>query len=418
MNRLAFCTLIFSFNLLNAQTPVSDSVSLGGGYASMSFYSLAVGETANVNAKDWDLQIWNNLMSSSIRVNDGAGVMLYRLQNDDTTNWMAIDTTGMTPLYNSDTTWEIGAFSALAGVHPDYGWGIYTGGGNLTGYRIFVIKTISGNYKKIWIKRLVYDGTNAYYEIAVGNLDNTGEQLVTIAKTAYPTKEFIYYAIDSAAVKDIEPAKTDWDLVLRRYQSYITLPPQPAQYYTVMGVLSHPAVTVAEARGVDVSINDYSAYPFEENISVIGSDWKNFNQGTFQWELIDSLAYFVSAQDGYIYKLVFTGFGGQGTGKVFFNKTQLEQASTAVADASIRALTVYPNPASDQVQALFVLRQESDMTIRILDLSGKIHFDSRLKARSGLNAFTLNTADFAQGFYLLSVNDGASQLTFKLVKNE
>ncbi len=410
------CMMLFSIFATQAQVAVNDSVSLSSNYANMSFYSLANGEQANVNAKDWDLQIWNNLMSASIRVNDGAGVMLYRLVNDDTTDWNSVDTTGMTPLYNSDTSWETGAFSALAGVHPDYGWGIYDdfNNGNLKGYRIFVIKTLNGNYKKIWVKRHVWDGISAaYYEIAIANLDNSNEENITISKTDYPTKSFTYYSIDSAEIKDIEPQKNNWDIVLRRYQTLTQ-----GQYYTVMGVLTHPDVLSAEARGVEVSSNDYTPYSFSENISVIGSDWKNFNQSTFQWEIMDSLAYFVAAQDGYYYKVIFTGFGGQGTGKVVFNKTQLEPPATAVSEVSnLESLTTYPNPATDRIQTLFTLKNDADVTVRVLDLAGKSHLSIAAQARAGLNNFSLNIAELSQGFYLLSVDDGNSKLTFKFVKN-
>ncbi len=415
MKKIFLCALIFSFGILCAQTPVNDSVSLGANYTKMSFYSLPDGETANVNAKDWDLQFWTSLMDASIRTNDGAGVLLYRLQNDDTTAWMSVDTSGMTRLYNSDTTWAIGAFNALSAGIFDYGWGDYCNcpTHDVNGKRIFVIKTITGNYKKIWVRILGFGDT---YEIRIGNLDNSGEITVSLSKSAYPGKDFFYYAIDSAQVKDTEPQKTSWDILFRRYQSYISFPP-PAQYYTVMGVLSNPAVPVAEARGVDASNNDTTGFAFDDNISVIGSDWKQFNQATSQYDFVDSLAYFVAAQDGNIYKIVFTGFGGSPTGKVFFTKTQVYQSSTGIEESNIHSLAVYPNPASGNIQALFTLQKESEVTIRVLDLSGKSHFSIQTKALSGLNSLTLNLEDLAGGFYLLSVEDGNNKLTYKLVKH-
>jgi len=415
MKKTALLSFLLSFYFLtHAQVPVNDSISLNASYASMSFYSMAGGETANVNAKDWDLQFWTNLMDAGIRVNDGASVMLYRLQSDDTSAWNTVDTTGMTPLYNSDTSWAIGAFNALASGQFDYGWGVYDQvSHNVKGTRIFVVKTFNGNYKKVWIKQLV-SGVN--YDIRISNLDNSGEETVLLNKNDYPGKEFFYYAIDSAEVKDIEPVKTAWDLVFRRYQTYVSFPP-PAQYYTVMGVLSNPAVSVAEVRGVDVNSNDTTGLTYDDNISAIGSDWKNFNQSVFQWEFVDSLAYFVAAQDGNIYKTVFTGFGGAGTGKVFFNKTLLPRQSTGINGAErIQSLTVYPNPANDAVNALFTLKANAKVEIKIVDLAGKNHFSANVTGREGLNNIALNTAALEQGFYLLSVNEGGSKLTYKFIK--
>jgi len=415
MKKVSFLFILLTCLVIaQAQVTINDSVSLGAGYVKMSYYSLANGEVANENAKDWDLQFWNNIMSSSIRVNDGAGVILYQLHHgDDTASWNSVDTAMMTPLYNADTSWEAGAFGALAGTHPDYGWGTYTGGGNLTGYRIFVLKTINGNYKKIWIKRLAYDGTNAFYEIAIGNLDNTSEELVTITKTNYPTKDFIYYAIDSAEVKDVDPAQTDWDFVARRYYS-------SSEFYVVTGVLTNPEVTVAEARGVDISSNDYSGYSFEENISVIGSDWKTINMTVNPpvYDIADSLAYFVAAQDGNIYKVIFSKFLYTPFGEVFFSKTQLPPPATAVSEISnLESLTTYPNPATDRIQTLFTLKENADVTVRIFDLAGKTHQQFNTQARAGLNNFSLNVAALSQGFYLLCVDDGNNKLTYKFAKN-
>jgi len=399
---------ISAFLFTNAQTAVNDSISMGAGYANMIYYSLGTGAKVQAPAAGWDLQIWTNLMSASIRTNDGAGAQLYQLQNHDTSAWSSVDTTGMVPIYNADTSWEISAFNANQTGHPNYGWGNYTGNGNLTGIKIFVIKTVNSNFKKIWVKRLM---NGDEYEFAVADLDGSNETTFTITKTGFSSKVFIYYSIDSAQVLNIEPPTTDWDVVFRRYWAVDT-------GYVVAGVLSHPNVIVGEARGVDVASNDYYSALFNESIAVIGYDWKTFNMTVNppRWELADSLAYFVMAQDGYIYKVVFTGFGGSGTGKVVFSKTQIDPVS-APEFSNIRALTVYPNPAAENAQAIFALDAEADVTIRILDLSGKSHLTVNTQARSGLNILTLSTEALAQGFYLLSVDDGNNRLTYKFVRN-
>lgn len=405
-------TLILSAIVAQAQVTVDDSVSQGAGYANLSFYNLATGDEVNANARNWDLQIGNAVMSQSIRINDGAGSELYKLTSDDTSSWNTIDTTGMTRLYNVDTSWEEGAFAALATGHPDYGWGTYDDGSHeVIGYRIFVIKTINGNFKKIWLKKLGLNGGTAFFEIALGNLDNSDEQVLVVNKN--PAKSFIYYALDSAATLDLEPAKADWDLVFRRYQS-----PIDTLYYTVSGALSHPDVLVAEARGVNVTSNDYSGLTFSENISTIGSDWKTFNNGTFMYEYPDSLAYFVDAQDdGYIYKLVFTKFGGTGTGKSFFTKTAIPAASVGVEELNLETLATYPNPATERIQTLFTLKNDANVTIRIIDLAGKTQMQLSTRGRAGLNNLSLNVNELATGYYLLSLDSGSNKLTYKFVKN-
>ncbi len=404
--------LLSTFLFLNAQTAVNDSISMGAGYANMVYYSLGSGAKASAPATGWDLQIWTNLMSASIRTNDNnaTDVQLYQLQNSDTSAWSTVDTNGMVPIYNTDTSWEASAFNANQTGHPNYGWGVYSGAGNLTGVKIFVIKIPNEKFKKIWVKRLV---SGDEYEFLVADLDGSNDTTFTITKTGFSSKAFIYYSLDSMQVKNVEPPTTDWDIVFRRYWAVDTA-------YVVAGALSHPDVLVAEARGVSVSSNDYSNVAFNSNTAAIGYDWKIFNMNVNPpgWELADSLAYFVKAQDGYIYKIAFTGFGGSGNGKVVFSKTQLDTYATSVAEVSnIRTLAVYPNPAIDDVQAIFSLQSETKVTIEIFDLSGKSHLTAHPLAHAGLNVLTLRPEALAQGFYLLSVDDGNNRITCKFVRN-
>ena len=67
-----------------------------------------------------------------------------------------LDTAGISnwaKMYKSTASWEEGAFMAHATEHPDYGWGTYnmlTHG--LIGDSIYIVKTVEGNYKRVWIR--------------------------------------------------------------------------------------------------------------------------------------------------------------------------------------------------------------------------------------------------------------------------
>ena len=60
-----------------------------------------------------------------------------------------------TSLHNSDTSWNYGAFiSTQSNDMFDYGWGVYNiQTHNIVGDSLFIIKTINGNWKKLFIKR-------------------------------------------------------------------------------------------------------------------------------------------------------------------------------------------------------------------------------------------------------------------------
>ena len=219
------------FVSLMAQTTIHDSVVLGPGTLKQSYYSLANGEQANVSNTSWDLQFRFNGFSAGIRPNDGNYVQLYLPVVHDTGAWTTLDTTGMTPLYNGDDSWDNDAFyaSKVVGDTFDYGWGTYNMiTHNLIGTKVFVISTAPGVYKKLWIKSLV-GGTDYTFQYA--NLDNSGLQVATLSKSLDPTKNFIMYSLSTNAAVNIEPAGNAWDIVFRKYARSV-------DHYGVVGALS------------------------------------------------------------------------------------------------------------------------------------------------------------------------------------
>ena len=48
--------------------------------------------------------------------------------------------------------------------------------------------------------------------------------------------------------------------------------------------------------------------------NIIGHDWKDFDLGTFTWEVFDDLVYFIETPDNDIWQLQFIDFEGSSTG--------------------------------------------------------------------------------------------------------
>lgn len=299
---------------------IVDSVSMGAGYASDVYYSLADGVVKTIDRGDWDLGFYTDPMSSTIVINDGAGVTLYTWPDGAIDDWANVDTTGMsdwTPMYNNyaDTTWQHGAFDRNALGHPDYGWGVYSmTTHNVTGDSVFVVTYSDGAAKKLIIESR--DAQTNSFMIKYADLDGQNEVSETLAMGDYLTKNMVYYSMTSGSMIDKEPAKDTWDIVFTRYFDE-TIP------YIVTGVLSNNNVEVAELHDADTASNDYSVAQFSKVISIIGSDWKDFDMGTFSYVLEENLVYFVKTNDKY-YKLVFTGFAGSSSGTMNFVKTNIE----------------------------------------------------------------------------------------------
>jgi hypothetical protein len=404
MKNFTFLTILIAISskFISAQTTVNDYVILDVQYANQSFYSMADGEKVNVSNNNWDLQFATTQRSASIRVNDGKDIQVYVLANPDTANWNNIDTTGMLPLYNADTSWEYGAFNNVGSrMHPDYGCMYYVGTGQLKGHRVFVIKLNNGAYKKFWVKYLDYYD----YIILVGNIDNTNEDTIYLDKADYSSKNFVYYDLENMQVRDIEPAAEEWDIVFRKYYAMDSITFLP--FNKVTGVLSNLHVETADIRGVPIaSVNSDNGYVYSKFINTIGYDWKHYNYDSMRYDLDEDLGYFVKNQFGDVYKIVFTGFAGSSTGRIDFQKTNLSPAASVkdIQNSNLNMITVYPNPSSSFTNILVSMKKEKDISLSMFDISGKMVFNNNIA-----------TSSFEKGFYFVKVTDGNNTLTQKLL---
>lgn len=409
-----FLFFALSFFTLNAQTTVSDFVVLGTQYANQSFYSLDNGEKAKVSNTNWDLQFGTSQRSAMVRTNDAKNIQAYALANPDTANWNNIDTSGMNRLYNADTSWEYGALNNIGSLqHPDYGCLYYTGFGQLVGHRLFVLKLNNGAWKKIWIKSLDF----YVFTILVSDLDNSNEQIITIDKQLYNTKNHFYYSLENLEVVDTQPDAEEWDLVFRKYYAIDSLTGLP--YNAVTGVWSNRGVEVAEARGVDVStLNSDVDYTYSSLLNTIGFDWKEYDYDNAKFILDEARAYFVKSVSGDIYKLVFTGFSGASAGRVEFDKTNLssiESSVSNIANSNLNTLALYPNPTQNGANILVSLKQQADINLSVYDISGKEILSKRTTASAGLNNFSLETNNLNNGLYFVKINDGKNELSQQLL---
>ncbi|MFC2151600.1 HmuY family protein [Bacteroidota bacterium] len=298
----------------------NETLTMGAGYANDIYYSLSNGVIAEVSRTNWDIAFSVDAMSSSILINDGAGVVLKEHVTGTNWNWSdAVDTTGyygLSKLFNSDENWEEAAFSQNATGHPNYGWGEY----NMTshdveGITMYIIKLVSGDYKRIIIEAKSAMGQE--YTFKYSDIDGTNEVSETIS-FAGVNSNYIYYSIVNESVVDNrEPDASTWDLLFTNYVDNTI-------DYIVTGVKQNIDVLVIEEDGVlDLSKETYLDTDFDESITEIGYDWKDFNMGTFQYELDADRIYFVKDAKENVYKIVFTGYEGSSTGNMTFDITSL-----------------------------------------------------------------------------------------------
>jgi hypothetical protein len=428
MKRLILTSAILLALLqLNAQT-ITDTVSIGPGYANHVWYSLENDEVGSAPKNDWDIAFETSSYGTSIHLNAGGGAELW-VYSTDTTEWATVDTTGLstlTKLYNSDTTWAIGAFDGIADPNDDFdlGWGKYSlVTHTVTGDKIYIIKLTDGSYHKIWIKSLA-SGTFTFRH---ANVDGSGDMTHSVSKADYNTKNFVAYSLVNHAIVDREPASDDWNLVFGSYFANVPDGNGGALPYSVTGVRSNIGVEVAVAENLADAANytDYQSEAFQTNITAIGHYWKSINMSTFQWDITDSLAYFVGTQDGDIWKLIFTEFGGSANGNYIFTKEKLVEADTInqnptyifSAEPLAATMTVYPNPSNGQdVTAVYnVLNGNDAAYLKVFDLAGRQVYAAQVNANNGIQQHRLPTQTLNTGVYIVTLTIQGHQTQQKLI---
>lgn len=391
---------------------------MGAGYTNQIFYQLGLQTKTHVlfaGPGGWDIGFQTTLMNASI-INDGNTVKVYKVPNADSSQYATLDVTNYASwpqLYNTDTSWNKGAFNVQADPsnYFDFGWGIYDPSPNVHavfGDSLFVLEK-GGDVYKFWVRKKTATGD---YIIRYANITAGWPDVnLTIPAAAYSSKNFVYLNLDNQVPMDLEPLSDDWDILFTHYDT-----PLPyVGYYPVTGVFSNTGVTVAKAYPVDLSAVSYADYVdlLSTNLSAIGWDWKFFDMNTFQYSIVDSLIYFIKAKNNTIYSLRFTGFNDT-TGTILF---QTEQPLTGIGaeGSDISQAAVYPNPCSAQTNIVYDAKATTKVNAQLFDVSGRKVMQTFFEAHQGLNHETLLLPALSQGMYYLMLNTGNQTINLKMV---
>jgi len=313
----------------NDPTPVistkvdrTDTITLGASYVNDIYYSFKNGVIAEVPRANWDIAFGVPVRSSSILINSSAGATLKAYPSTFTT-WVSnttLDTTGYKTwdfLYNSDTTWEDGAFSRNATGFPNYGWCIYdySSTHNLTGNAIYVIKLRNGDFKKIFIDKKL--SALQKYTFHYANIDGTDEHTVNEIDASTSKANYIYYSLqDNGIVADREPDASTWDILFTKWIDN-------SMVYPVTGALQNNGITAIKKTADDPSTITYSDDQFCSKINTIGADWKTINMSTYQYDIPTNRYYIVKDKNNIVYRINFKSFAGSSTGVLSFYIKQL-----------------------------------------------------------------------------------------------
>ncbi len=390
-------TLILLAVALTAHSQTTDSVSTGSSNANDVYYSFTNGIVKSQPNNDWDLAFEITGFTASILANHVKGLMVWQSPYSYS-KWANLDTAGFKTwkkMYNSPQSWSLGAFNLHNnnnGDPYDLGWGTYDPSTHIVaGDSIFIIKLATGDYKKITILNL----SSGIYNIKYSNIDGSGEKISSIDKANFKGKNFAYYSFTTETTIDREPATSDWDVVFTKYTDFIPTP------YNVGGIWTNKGYTTAEARNVATTIKDFSPYRFSDTNSVIGYDWKTYNQSLNKYIITDNLVYFIKTKDAN-WKIVFTGYKGGASGTYYFSK----QAVTASSKSpKLTTNTVYPNPANG-ILNLRLSPDNSLINYKIINILGQLAISG---TETIVDISTLNSGIY---FIQLLTDKGIQNLKF------
>jgi hypothetical protein len=410
---LTFCGYSQSFKSGQAVNAL-DSIFMGQGYANDIFYSFEDGVVVSTPRTNWDIGFYTNLWSATIITNGAAGVNLYTYPKSDTAGWNSADTVGMTGwpvMYDNEDDREEGAFNRAETGHPDYGWGKYNPiNHDVVGDSIYILKTLDGSYRKIWIQRK--NSVNNIYYLRYANLDGSNDQVAELDIKPYQGANFIYYAFSSGSFLEREPDTASWDI---QFTKYMAIQPDGSPY-AVTGVLNNFEVYANKFEHVAPDFLNYTSMPFDSTKSPIGWEWKSFN-GT-GYTVADSTAFFVHTRKNNDYKLVFTKFEGSSTGKIVFDKTPMS-ASGMFENSHQTEVIVYPDPVKDHLTIDFGKQINGNAAITVFDITGKQVYASKQVISGNSLSVSIPESSAGNGLHLLKVEtvEGIFSSKFMVYKN-
>lgn len=371
----------------------ADSVITSAGTIDV-YYDLATGNQTSVDRSKWDIGLSTSMRSSSIIINENAGIELF-VYSKDTSEWNSVDTTGFKfdNIYNSEESWDNGAFSNLGTNHPDYGWGTYDQNKhNINGSRLFIIKTQTGDYLKMVVDQMTTTGD---FLFRTANLDGTNLIKHKHNKSEANGKNFLLTNLHNKEIAVGNPLAEDWNLLFTRYTTVVRQGPS-VRNMTVSGVKINAGCKVAERKGVDVSSNDTSSLNWNTNITEIGYDWKAFDRGSFKYNMLEDLTYFVKLPNGQMWKIWFTAYAGGAEGKFVFNTQKMRSGANINEVSTSSAISMYPNPVKTYTN---IANQNSILiNLDVVDIQGKVVYSEQLLPNSTIR---FNTETYKSGIYTL-----------------
>lgn len=98
---------------------------------------------------------------------------------------------------------------------------------------------------------------------------------------------------------------------------------------------------------------------------------------------------------------------------------RINTKNTAWREAELQVsneVNVFPNPSNDKVHIQFSTSKSEDVTIRLIDLAGRMVQNQVMTTESGLNTFAFDVMQLPKGIYLIELNSSENRSVKRFVK--
>ena len=268
---------------------------------------------------------------------------------------------------------------------------------DINGSRLFIIKTQTGEYLKMVVDSMTTKGD---FLFRTANLDGTNLINHKHNKSEANGKNFLLTNLKNQDIAVGNPLAEDWNLLFTKYITEVRQGPT-VRNMAVSGVKINAGCKVAERKGVDVFSDDTSSLIWtsaDTNITEIGYDWKAFDRGSFKYNMVENLAYFIQLPNGQMWKIWFTAYAGGAEGKFVFNRQKMRSGAN-INEVSTSAISMYPNPARTFTN--LSNRKSTPVSVDVIDMHGKVLFSEKLLANTTIK---LATESYTSGIYTVRFN--------------
>ena len=409
--RLQFLfVMLVGMSFLQAQE-ITVNTSMGAGYTNQIFYKLSTQSEVSFAANSWDIaMLRTSSMAFSLRVNGHIGISVFEASNSPS-DWTTIDVadeTSWAQLYNSDTSWNEGAFDKGSAT---YGWGEYNRASHhVEGTIIFVLKYADGTYRK-FINEDFYGGYTFKYSTWDGSAW-TEDKTVTIPNSNNPNNTYNYYSLQNDEEVVAEPAASEWDLKFTKYYTEYS----PNFMYLYTGVLHNDLVEIAENVEPD-GMSSNPSLTYSTDINTIGHDWRSYTGNSFVTD--SDKSFYIKYADDTIYRLYFTDFSGGSSGNLSFNFDNVTQALGIEKVGENITFGVYPNPVKQdkKINIIFDIQTVNlnDNIVEIYNLVGKRVLKTKITNTIGFYEKEIDLSSLNSGVYMLRFTSGEYQQSKKII---